>query len=434
MGNRNTKHEYGIPQFKDNFLVQGRLADEALKVGDTQNYVSKTIEAIEAALGEREELEKMKIKDVVFSEAQILHELRYRESYIENRLTKLMFNVKTGSVKYPSGRLDQELSKISNLYDAKRILKYVRVKVKVKLLARKRKEQKNSLMKMLENEEDGQTECKKSFDLKDAITKTIISFANTEGGSVYIGIVETRYLEKEKEKDQGAIPINSKFYAVGVPKNLDDHRIKLIQFISEKTNIDISKLTIKLLYFQNKTIVQIIVPPLFRQFGTLYFFNGDAYRRLDNQNKKLGSRETYELGKSYHTESKTSVNKNAPKVFLVEQEAVWASNYGGHGASFLVVIALDNYGGKNDYVTNITIEGTNDNNTPFKTDSFTFEGEQPNHPYPIKADDMKNLRVFIASDHTNHRPMPDLDTDTVKLVVTFRSRKTTKLPIKIRQN
>lgn len=124
----------------------------------------------------------------------------------------------------------------------------------------------------------------------------------------------------------------------------------------------------------------------------------------------------------------------APQVYLSEPEATWASNYGGYGASFRVVVAIDNYAGRNDYITSMRIEGTNADGTPFITDRFNIENEQPNHPHPIPADDMQILTIFLSLDHNNHRPMPDLDRDTISLAVEFRSGKTVLLPIHIRQS
>lgn len=129
------------------------------------------------------------------------------------------------------------------------------------------------------------------------------------------------------------------------------------------------------------------------------------------------------------------INSNsAPQAFLSEPEAVWASNYSDHGASFRVVVDVDNYGGKNDYITEAKIKGTDGDGTPFSTDRFTFEKEQPNHPHSILADEMQRLTMFISYDYNNHRPMPDLDRDTVTLLLSFRSGKLLELPIKIRQN
>lgn len=96
--------------------------------------------------------------------------------------------------------------------------------------------------------------------------------------------------------------------------------------------------------------------------------------------------------------------------------------------------SLDNYGGKNDYITEAKIKGTNANGTPFSTDRFAFEKELYNHPHSILADEMQRLTVFMSYDYNNHRPMPDLDRDTVKLLLRFRSGKDIELPIRIRQN
>lgn len=125
---------------------------------------------------------------------------------------------------------------------------------------------------------------------------------------------------------------------------------------------------------------------------------------------------------------------SAPQVFLSEKFATWASNYGGYGASFRAVISVDNYGGRNDYITEVKIVGTDGDGTPFETDEFTFEKEVRDHPHPIKADEMQTLTLFLGMDSANHRPMPDLDRDTVKLSLKFRSGKIVTLPIRIRPN
>ena len=126
--------------------------------------------------------------------------------------------------------------------------------------------------------------------------------------------------------------------------------------------------------------------------------------------------------------------QNIPSITLIEPEAVWASNYSDHGASFLVIVSVDNYGGRNDYIVDAKILGTNADGTLFETDSFSFEGQQLNHPYPLKADDMQTLRIFIGSDRNNHRSMPDLDRDTVRLSISFKAGKNEEIPIKIKQN
>jgi hypothetical protein len=123
-----------------------------------------------------------------------------------------------------------------------------------------------------------------------------------------------------------------------------------------------------------------------------------------------------------------------PQAFLSEPDVAWASNYHRYGASFRAVIDVDNYGGKNDYIVEARIDGTNADGSPFETDGFTFEGEQLNHAHPISADEMQTVVVFMSSDANNHRPMPDLDRDTVRLTLKFRSGKTIVLPVKIRQN
>lgn len=127
-------------------------------------------------------------------------------------------------------------------------------------------------------------------------------------------------------------------------------------------------------------------------------------------------------------------NSSAPNATLSEPYLSWAANYAGHGASFLAVINIDNYGGGSNYITQAKVIGTDANGTPFITDRFTFEKQQPNQPYPISSDEMTSVRIFISLDHTNRRPMPDLDRDTVKLELEFRSGKKISLPAKILQS
>ena len=129
-----------------------------------------------------------------------------------------------------------------------------------------------------------------------------------------------------------------------------------------------------------------------------------------------------------------SSDNEAPTVLLNEPEMTWASNYSGHGASFLGVLSVDNYGGSSNYITDIKLVGTNADGSPFTTDRFTFEGQEPNHPKSIAPDEMPVLRVFVSYDYQNHRPMPDLDRDTTRPITTFRSGKVIELPVRIRQS
>jgi len=134
-----------------------------------------------------------------------------------------------------------------------------------------------------------------------------------------------------------------------------------------------------------------------------------------------------------HKPKETGLN-GAPQAFLSEPEAVWASNYSDHGASFRVIVDVDNFGGENDYITEAKIKGTNANGTPFSTNRFAFEKEQHDHPHSILVDEMQRLTIFMSYDYNNHRPMPDLDRDTVTLLLRFRSGKDIKLPVRVSQN
>lgn len=127
-------------------------------------------------------------------------------------------------------------------------------------------------------------------------------------------------------------------------------------------------------------------------------------------------------------------DNEVPTASLNEPDMTWASNYSGYGASFRGVISIDNYGGGSNYITNVQLVGTNADGSQFTTDRFTFEGQQPNYPKSIAPDEMPVLTVFVSYDHQNHRPMPDLDRDTVKLILELRSGKVIELPVHIRQS
>ncbi|MDK2899421.1 MAG: hypothetical protein PWQ10_608 [Patescibacteria group bacterium] len=123
-----------------------------------------------------------------------------------------------------------------------------------------------------------------------------------------------------------------------------------------------------------------------------------------------------------------------PHVSLNNPYASWAANYGGHGASFLVETTIDNFEGADNYILDAAIIGTNANGTDFRSEGFDIENSKTNSAYALKAGAIEELRFFLVSEKGNHRPMPDLDRDTVKFYLKFRSGGEVMLPIHIRQN
>lgn len=123
-----------------------------------------------------------------------------------------------------------------------------------------------------------------------------------------------------------------------------------------------------------------------------------------------------------------------PEVSLNSPYAWWASNYGGHGASFLVKVTIDNFEGADNYIVDAGIIGTNANGSEFRSDNFDIDNNKTGAAFAIKAGVIEEVRFFLLSDPSNHRPMPDLDRDTVKFYLKFRSGGEIMLPIHIRQN
>jgi len=123
-----------------------------------------------------------------------------------------------------------------------------------------------------------------------------------------------------------------------------------------------------------------------------------------------------------------------PEVSLNNPHASWASNYGGHGASFLVETTVDNFEGVDNYILDAAIIGTNANGSEFRSDNFDINDNKPGTAYAIKSGAIEEVRFFLVSDKENHRPMPDLDRDTVKFYLKFRSGGEIELPIHIAQN
>lgn len=112
-----------------------------------------------------------------------------------------------------------------------------------------------------------------------------------------------------------------------------------------------------------------------------------------------------------------------------DTELRWATNYHGFGAGFHTSIDTDNFGGDHDYVVNAKLRGTKANGDSWETNVFQFqEMKQPGKPLPIKAGEMANgINLFLSDDTTKGRLTPDLDKDTIRLIVAFRSGKKLEL-------
>jgi len=129
-----------------------------------------------------------------------------------------------------------------------------------------------------------------------------------------------------------------------------------------------------------------------------------------------------------------SVEYDRPEVTLKSSNASWASNYGGHGASFLVTATLDNFDKPDNYIVDVAIVGTNANGSKFRTDGFDINNGKTGMAYAVKSGSIEEVVFFLLSDKDNPRPMPDLDKDTVNFYLKFRTGSEIYLPVHITQN
>jgi len=141
------------------------------------------------------------------------------------------------------------------------------------------------------NDEGSKVEHKKSFSSRESISKALVAFSNSEGGRLYIGVAEIYDLTDKDDYD----PLGKNYGIVGVFNNTDLHRQKLMKYVKENTTLDTALLRVTVYEHKNKKVVEILTPRLYKRFGSLSFFQDDAYLRIDNANRKISSREVYEL-------------------------------------------------------------------------------------------------------------------------------------------
>lgn len=151
----------------------------------------------------------------------------------------------------------------------------------------------NEIVKVATQGEGLKIEFKKSISLYEPISRALVSFANTKGGSVYIGIAELRDVKSE----DGSIKISDEYWASGVFSNLDLHRIKLMSYITEHTTLTGADLDITILMYGDRRILKISIISLYEKNKKLYFLNEDAYLRNDSISNKLSGLKVYNLVK-----------------------------------------------------------------------------------------------------------------------------------------
>lgn len=122
-----------------------------------------------------------------------------------------------------------------------------------------------------------------------------------------------------------------------------------------------------------------------------------------------------------------------PKVIFAEPYVKWANwgvNPGGVFCGFRAVLSLDNYRGESDYILNVEFSGTNESGDLWTTSNFFIEGSQMNKLFAVPPDTMMELSVFMSDAPNNARRMPNLDMDSGKITISFKSGKTEVLEIR----
>lgn len=146
--------------------------------------------------------------------------------------------------------------------------------------------------RLLKSEEGTRVEVKKSLSLLEPIAKTISAFCNTKGGVIIIGLAEKA---KEENEVSESLIIAGEYVLVGLFRNLDQHRARLMQFLGDNLSVDIDTLEVELLHIEKYKLMIIEVPSIRIKQGELVFFKDDLFIREDNHNRRLTSKETYKL-------------------------------------------------------------------------------------------------------------------------------------------
>ncbi|MGR3311105.1 MAG: hypothetical protein ACUZ77_10045 [Candidatus Brocadiales bacterium] len=143
----------------------------------------------------------------------------------------------------------------------------------------------------------------------------------------------------------------------------------------------------------------------------------------DFSDKDSTGRVTSAIIKAMENYDPDSKEENSPSASLASKKIEWASNYSGHGAAFRTRINIDNYGGKADYITTAKLVAQDAMGDPWESKIFTFAGMEQNKPFSIEPNKMTDATLFLSESSLVGTMRPDLDIDTVRLELTFRSGK-----------
>jgi len=284
------KSKNGLSYFPDEFSVHISKADDALGKDNQVDFIKFTCDALESAVKDIYKLQEMQLSKNPPPEKNIAFEINHRETFIDSRIMKVYYLHAEKQLKGGISLISRDLRAALGGYGGPRIIKYAKIRALQKL----NNEEKRYLKTILKSGETTQVECKKSLSLNEKITITLTAFANTLGGTVYIGVAETRNLTPS---DEGAEHLVGDFYAVGLKGDIDGNRIRLMQYIKQHSNIDISRLKVELLEYKDRIIMGIKIKSFVRQ--RLVFYQENIYIRIDNSNKQMSAKEVIKMSKNY---------------------------------------------------------------------------------------------------------------------------------------
>ncbi len=150
---------------------------------------------------------------------------------------------------------------------------------------------------LLINGEGEKFEVKLSLAVKENTAKAICAMANSQGGSVLVGVAEKKYHKPNMGAYTQDQVINDEFIVFGVSDEDRDRRdlaTNLRSLSNLRTNVDklYSATAFKL---KGRTAILFKVKPYFQESGTLVTYKGKAYRRMDNQSVSLNIDEVIDL-------------------------------------------------------------------------------------------------------------------------------------------
>ncbi len=141
---------------------------------------------------------------------------------------------------------------------------------------------------------------------------------------------------------------------------------------------------------------------------------------LNDANKATLSKDLASILRSHNS----LLSKTDPSFSLLGDRGGWA-NWGmrsGTQSGFRYHLNIDNFGGKLEYVDSIRIEALDKSGDSWSASHFQFDELGAGMKLKIEPDEIKDAWVFITDQPgQTQRLIPDLDTDSVKLLIILRS-------------